>query len=86
MTFESVYTAPQMAEPIDWKLLEALRGQGAIRIAFHPSGTLASVEFGPVVSDDDDDIQHGTSDAPKGDAPTRSHVGRLVPRVQTDRQ
>jgi hypothetical protein len=81
----SVYTTPQMAEPIDWTMLEALRGQGAIRIAFHPSGALASVEFGPVVGDPDES-QHEASDAPKGDAPTRSHVGRLVPRVQTDRQ
>lgn len=32
---------------VDWSMLEKLRESGAVKVSFHPDGTLASVEFGP---------------------------------------
>ncbi len=75
---------PQMADPIDVTLLQQLRSEGATKVAFHPNGALASVEFGPAVSDDGP--QHEAPDAPKGETRAVSPVGRLVPRVQRDSQ
>lgn len=78
----SVPYSPQMADPIDVETLEALRSKGATKVAFHPNGALASVEFGPVASDGEP--QNEASDAPE--PRVSGPVGRLVPRVASDRQ
>jgi hypothetical protein len=64
--------------PIDGKTLDELKAKGVARATFHADGSLASVEFGPLTSDSDDE-QHDNP-IPK----RRSVTGGLVPRVQSD--
>lgn len=61
----------------DLQLLDSLRERGVSRATFHPDGSIASVEFGPIASDSDEP-QH---EAPKGPPKRMSATGGLVPRV-----
>ncbi len=64
---------------IDLKVLDELRGRGVARATFHPDGSLATVEFGTLTSDEDKD-QRDQQPGPK----RRSVVGGLIPRVASD--
>jgi hypothetical protein len=68
---------------VDWSMLEKLREQGAVKVSFHASGELASVEFGhPTASKDD-----SSTKAPEAPPKRRmSATGGLVPRVVADPQ
>jgi hypothetical protein len=57
--------------------LEELRGKGVTRASFHPDGSLASVEFGPLASSPEDATQ---PEQPAAPMKRRSAVGGLVPR------
>lgn len=58
------------------KLVRELKAEGATRIALHPDGSIASVEFGPASPAYED--QHDPSDVEV--TPKRRPTGQLVPR------
>jgi hypothetical protein len=60
-------------------LARELKAEGATRIAFHPDGSLAEVEFGPSVQ-----YETQAEDHTPAEAPYRSPLGRLVPRASRD--
>lgn len=70
----------------DKKLLDQLRAEGATRVAFHESGALASVEYGPLVAPFAGEGQHDDTPAPKGHGYPPSPGGRLVPRAVPSRE
>jgi hypothetical protein len=63
---------------VDWSMLEKLREQGAVKVSFHASGELASVEFGPATASAKDDPQH---EDPKPQKRPLSATGGLVQRA-----
>ncbi len=80
-TAEAVLHHRQRMDSLIVRLRE-LKAEGATKIAFHPNGSVASVEFGPSV--DSSEYQH---DDPDPDAaPIRRVTGGLVPRASRDSQ
>lgn len=55
------------------KLVRELKAEGATRIALHPDGSIASVEFGPAY----EEPQHDPRDVDV--TPKRRPTGQLVP-------
>ena len=61
-------------------LLRELKGEGATRVAFHPDGSLASVEYGDTATALPRSHEDQHDDSSVEVTPPRRPTGMLVPR------